>query len=112
MTPFQRRLSLALVAFVLAVCYGIWYAYGVIMVTLLNEFGWSRSLVAGAFSVFMLVHGAANPLIGMLSDRVRPERMMAWGGAALGLALWLDRCIGISNHLFPDPLGQRRPEKR
>ena len=22
------------------------------------------------------------------------------------------RCIGISNHLFPDPLGQRGPEKR
>ena len=25
---------------------------------------------------------------------------------------YYERCIGISNHLFPDPLGQRRSEKR
>ncbi len=100
MTPFQRRLSLALIAFVLAVSYGIWYAYSVIMVTLLAEFGWSRSLLAGAFSVFTLVHGVANPLIGMLSDRLRPERMIAWGGVGLGLSLWLDSYIATPWHLY------------
>ncbi len=98
LTP--RNLSLVLIAFVLALCYGIWYAYSVIMVTLLREFGWSRSLLAGAFSVFTLVHGSVNPLIGMLCDRLRPERLMAWGGAALGLALWADSLIESPWHLY------------
>lgn len=100
MTRFQRPLSLGLIAFVLALCYGIWYAYGVFMVRLLAEFGWSRSLVAGAFSVFTLVHGFANPLLGALSDRVRPERLMAGGGVALGLTLWLDSYISTPWHLY------------
>ena len=41
----------------LAVIYGIWYSYSVFLVALVREFGWSRSLVAGAFSVFSMVHG-------------------------------------------------------
>ncbi len=58
-----------------------------ILVALLKEYGWSRSLLAGAFSVFTLVHGAANPLVGVLCDRVRPLALQAAGGAALGAAL-------------------------
>ncbi len=90
-----RALGLPVIAFSLALAYGIWYAYSVILVALLNEYGWSRSVLAGAFSVFTLVHGAANPVIGALCDRVRPLRLMAMGGAALGLALWA--CSGISS---------------
>lgn len=82
-----RALSLAALALVLALAYGIWYAYGVFMVTLLREFGWSRSVLAGAFSTFTLVHGACIPIVGWLCDRVRPERMVMGGGFAVGLAL-------------------------
>lgn len=46
---------LAAIAVTLACCYGVWYAYSVILVALLNEFGWSRSTLAGAFSVLTLV---------------------------------------------------------
>ncbi|MGE0874790.1 MAG: MFS transporter [Burkholderiales bacterium] len=100
LTQPSRYLDLAAIALVLAVCYGIWYAYSVIMVRLLQEFGWSRSVLAGAFSVFTLVHGMANPLVGTLCDRVRPERLMAWGGAALGLALWADSHIQTPLQLY------------
>jgi MFS family permease len=100
LSTLQRPLSLALIAFVLALCYGIWYAYSVFMVALLAEFGWSRSLAAGAFSVFTLVHGAANPAIGVLCDRVRPERLIAGGGLALGLALWADSYIDSPWQLY------------
>ncbi len=84
----RRTLNLGIIALSLALAYGIWYAYSVILVALLHEFGWSRSVLAGAFSVFTLVHGAVNPFIGTLCDRIRPMRVMAAGGAALGLALW------------------------
>ncbi|MEW6688586.1 MAG: MFS transporter [Pseudomonadota bacterium] len=84
----------------LALAYGIWYAYSVILVALLREYGWSRSVLAGAFSVFTLVHGAANPVIGMLCDRVRPLRLMAAGGALLGAALWADSHISSPVELY------------
>ena len=97
---YRRYVPLALVALSLALSYGVWYAYSVILVALLQEYGWSRSVLAGAFSVFTLVHGAANPLIGSLCDRIRPMRMMAAGGAALGLALWADSYIASPLQLY------------
>jgi len=95
-----RHLSLGVIALTLAFAYGIWYSYSVILVALLHEFGWSRSVLAGAFSVFTLVHGAVNPLVGALCDRLRPLRLMAIGGAALGLALWADSYISTPWQLY------------
>jgi len=37
------------IAATLSLAYGIWYSYSVILVALLQEFGWSRSVLAGAF---------------------------------------------------------------
>lgn len=91
---------LAVIALTLALAYGVWYSYSVILVALLREYGWSRSVLAGAFSAFTLVHGAANPLVGMLCDRVRPLRLMAAGGAALGAALWADSYIATPVQLY------------
>jgi MFS family permease len=91
---------LAVIALTLALAYGIWYSYSVILVALLREYGWSRSVLAGAFSAFTLVHGAANPLVGALCDRVRPLRLMAAGGAALGAALWADSYIATPVQLY------------
>lgn len=93
----HRYIALAVVALTLAIAYGIWYSYSVILVALLAEFGWSRTVLAGAFSVFTLVHGGANPLIGALCARFRPLRVMAAGGAAMGLSLYA--CSFISTPL-------------
>jgi MFS family permease len=88
------------VALTLAIAYGIWYSYSVILVALLAEFGWSRSVLAGAFSVFTLVHGGVNPLVGALCARFRPLRVMAAGGAAMGLALFADSYISTPLELY------------
>ena len=89
-----------MIALTLALAYGIWYSYSVILVALLAEFGWSRSVLAGAFSVFTLVHGAVNPLIGALCMRAGPLRVMAAGGAAMGLALFADSFIATPAQLY------------
>ncbi|MGR8919709.1 MAG: MFS transporter [Gammaproteobacteria bacterium] len=81
------RVTLALVAATLALAYGIWYAYSVILVALLEDFGWTRSTVAGAFSLFAVVHGMSNPLVGHLCDRVSPALLTSAGGLLLALAL-------------------------
>ena len=100
LSEVRRYLSLGVIAITLALAYGIWYAYGIILVALLNEYGWSRSVLAGAFSVFTLVHGAVNPIVGTLCDRLRPFGLMAAGGAALGLALWADSYISNPWQLY------------
>jgi MFS family permease len=97
--PF-RSLSLGIIALTLALAYGIWYSYSVILVALLHEYGWSRSVLAGAFSLFTLVHGAVNPAVGALCERLRPLGLMAAGGVALGLALWADSYISTPWQLY------------
>lgn len=95
-----RYVGLAAIAATLAIAYGIWYAYSVILVALLNEFGWSRSLLAGAFSVFTLVHGIVSPLVGALCNRVPPRILMSLGGAALALALLAVSFLSQPWHLY------------
>ncbi|MGW8270208.1 MAG: MFS transporter [Burkholderiales bacterium] len=96
----RRALTLGAIALTLGLTYGVWYSYSVFLVALLKEFGWSRSVLAGAFSVFTLVHGAANPVIGMLCDRVGPRRLVIFGGAALGLALYGNSFIASPERLY------------
>ena len=98
--PSTRALSLGVIALTLALAYGVWYAYSVVLVALLHEYGWSRSVLAGAFSVFTLVHGAVNPVIGTLCDRLRPLGLMTAGGVALGLALLADSFIDAPWQLY------------
>ena len=95
-----RSLMLGVIAATLALAYGVWYSYSVVLVALLHEYGWSRSVLAGAFSVFTLVHGGVNPLIGVLCDRMRPLGLMAAGGVALGAALWVDSYIASPWQLY------------
>lgn len=96
----RRSTSLAVIATTLGLAYGIWYSYSVILVALLNEYGWSRSLLAGAFSVFAVVHGVTNPIVGMLCDRVPPPMLVGTGGLLLGIALWANSLIAEPWHLY------------
>ena len=89
-----------MIALTLALAYGIWYSYSVILVALLAEFGWSRSVLAGAFSVFTVVHGATGPVIGALCARFRPMRVTAAGGVAMALTLFADSFISTPLQLY------------
>ncbi len=73
----------------LGLAYGVWYSFSVFFVALLNEFDWSRSLAAGAFSVFVIVHSAIGPLVGGMVDRFGPRRVILLGSLSLGMGLAL-----------------------
>jgi MFS family permease len=73
----------------LGLVYGIWYSYAVFLVAFLREFGWSRSLVAGAFSAFVVFHGCMSPISGWLGGRLGPRRLILAGGCILGSGLLL-----------------------
>jgi MFS family permease len=73
----------------LSLSYGIWYSFSVFFVALLKEFNWSRSLTAGTFSLFVILHAAIGPFIGSLVDRFSPRRIFILGSLFLGIGLAL-----------------------
>jgi MFS family permease len=93
-------ISVATTFMTLAVLYGAWYSYSVFLVALLREFGWKRSLVAGAFSVFVLVHGLCAPAVGWLLRVAGPRRPILAGAGVMGLGLCLTAETTAWWHLY------------
>jgi len=84
----------------LGLAYGFWYAYSVFLVAFLREFGWSRSVVAGAFSLLVVVHGLTGPLLGWLVERFGPRPVIAAGGLVLAGGLLAGAHIAAVWHLY------------
>jgi len=73
----------------LGLLYGIWYSYSVFLVALIDHFGWSRSVTAGAMSVFILSHGLFGPFAGRLVEVFGPRRLMMAGSVVMAAGLLL-----------------------
>lgn len=69
----------------LLVSAGIRAAAGVLIVPLEQDTGWSRTLIASAVSVGLLLFGFAGPLVGWLVDKLGPRLVML---AGLGLMIF------------------------
>lgn len=80
--------------------YGLWYSYSVFLVALLREFGWSRGLLAGAFSLFALIHGGVGPFFGDLARRLGARRVILAGAAIVSLGLVLAAQTTAWWHLY------------
>lgn len=61
--------------------------FGLFFVELQREFGWTRTLLSGAFSFARLEGAAIGPIEGLLVDRFGPRRVMILGFALYGLGL-------------------------
>ena len=72
---------------ILFTAYGAQYSFGVFFAALLEEFHWSRASLAGVFSVYAFCYCAFGFPAGRLSDAFGPRRVIAVGGAILGLAM-------------------------
>jgi MFS family permease len=98
----QRGAGRVLVAtFVtLGLTYGFWYAYSVFLVAFLREFGWSRSTLAGAFSLLVMMHGLSGPPLGWLVERFGPRAIIATGGVVLAASLWIGAHVTVVWHLY------------
>ena len=87
---FNSRWIIVGVSFTtLALSYTVLYSFSIFFVALLKEFGWSRSITAGAFSFFLILHGLIGPFVGSLMDRFGSRRVFLAGSLLLGTGLAL-----------------------
>ena len=80
--------------------YGLFFSFSVFLVPLVEEFGWSRGLTAGALSLSTVVQGLLAPVTGMLVDRVGPRRVVLGGVVLLGSAPLLNATVHAPWHLY------------
>ena len=89
--PTYGWVVVAALAITVTVSYGVLtYAFGIVLVPMERELGWSRLELTGAFSVALGVWAVAGVVVGMALDRYSPRVVMAVGsllGAGL-VAAW------------------------
>jgi MFS family permease len=88
-------LRLILVAFsIMAVSSGVWHAFAVYFVALLEAFGRDRGWTAGIFSVYVVMYGLLGVPAGRLVDRIGARRVIVLGAAAVLVGLIGDGLVG------------------
>ncbi|HUF92836.1 MAG TPA: MFS transporter, partial [Candidatus Limnocylindria bacterium] len=84
----------------LGVAFGFMFSFSVFLVPLLEEFGWSRGLAAGAFSLSAIMQGVLSPVVGTFVDRVGPRRVILTGAVVIGVSCLLSSQITQVWHLY------------
>jgi MFS family permease len=68
------------------VIYAVQYAFGVFFKPMINEFGWSRALTSGAFSLSWIVQGVMSIVMGKLCDSLGPRIVVTISGFLIGIS--------------------------
>lgn len=71
------------------VAFGLVYSFGIFLKPLASEYGWSRSVTAGAFGFYGILHTLLAPFAGRLCDRFGPRLVLTIAGFCLGLPMIL-----------------------
>jgi MFS family permease len=74
-----------------------WNVFGIYVVALTSDFGWSVAAVSGGYALMQLQGGLIGPLQGMVLDRFGPRRVIGFGSLvfAAGMAL-----LALTDSLF------------
>jgi predicted MFS family arabinose efflux permease len=86
---FYGHLLVAAAFFIMVAIWALYYSFGVFFKPILNEFGWSRAMTSGAFSLSSVVSGLTAILMGKLTDRAGPRTVMTLCAVQLGLGFFL-----------------------
>jgi MFS family permease len=89
LTPSSRQAGLLLAASFVTFAVGAacMHSYTVFLIAFIEAFGWTRAESSIAYSVSQLISGATSPLVGVLVDRLGPQRLVLIGGCLLAAGL-------------------------
>jgi MFS family permease len=66
--------------------FGTWlYSFGVFFKPMMSEFGWTRAMTAGAYSMRSIEGGIASPIVGWAVDKYGPRIVIIIGAVIAGL---------------------------
>jgi len=79
---------------------GTYYSFGVFFSPLLVEFGWTRAMTSGAFSLCIILEGVLGIVMGRATDRWSPRIVITLCGFLLGLGYLLMSQISALWHFY------------
>ncbi len=85
---------------IFVVSFGIHHSYGVFFKPLLNEFGWTRAIISGAFSLSMVTYAISTIVMGGLNERFGPRMVVTLCGFLLGLGYLLMSQVNATWQLY------------
>jgi MFS family permease len=65
------------------------YSFGVFFKPMMNEFGWTRAMTSGAYSLRSIQGGIFSPVLGWATDRFGPRIVILFGSFVVGLSFLL-----------------------
>ena len=74
---------------VMALSSGTRMSFGIVMVPLSQQFGWTRTTLSTIILMTSIVTGLIQMIMGVLVDRFGPRRLLGGGVLLLGLGVWL-----------------------
>ncbi len=86
---FYGYIVVMIAFFIMVVSRGLYNSFGVFFKPLLAEFGWTRAMTSGAFSMSMIMDGVLSIVMGGLTDRLGPRVILTFCGFLLGLGYLL-----------------------
>ena len=80
--------------------YGVQYSFGVFLPPMLDDLGWQRASLGGAFSLYTMVYMSLSLVSGRLTDTLGPRRVVGIGGLMLGLGIIATSQMTAQWHLY------------
>jgi MFS family permease len=100
-SPLFYGYVIALAGFVIMTAtFSTRFAFGVFFKPLQAEFGWTRAVTSGAFSLSMILEGLVGILMGGLNDRLGPRAVLTVCGLLVGLGCVLMSQVHEIWHLY------------
>ena len=90
----------AAASMIMVLIFAVQYSFGVFFKPVLTEFGWTRAMTAGAFSLVWISQGIVSIVMGDLNDRVGPRLVLTICGALIGTGFLLMSRIGAIWQLY------------
>lgn len=86
--------------FIMVLSSGLNMSFGVFIRTLIQDYGWTTSMVSLTYSIFMISAGVASFTAGRLGDRFSPRLVFLGGSFIYGLGILLASQTSTIWHLY------------
>jgi len=98
--PFYGWVVVGCAFLVLFLTYGVQYSFGVFVPPMLDDLGWQRASLGGAFSLYSMVYMGFSLVSGRLTDTLGPRRVIGFGGVMLGLGIMATSQVSAQWQLY------------